>query len=108
MCALIGVTEKENPLVYYNMKLLNDTAPYFVHPCPYTVRDSCRSQINNEFYSPQEVVAQNMTFNTDLLPTIFFNGDYKLLWYYTTKSGESIGNMTVYLNLKTTNRDSFG
>jgi hypothetical protein len=49
-----------------------------------------------------------MTFNTDLFPTILFNGDYKFLWYYTTKTGESIGNVTLYFNLKTTNRDSFG
>jgi hypothetical protein len=62
----------------------------------------------NEFSSPQDFVAQNMSVKTDLLPMVFFNGDYKFLWYYTMKIGESIGNVTLYFNLKTTNRDSFG
>jgi hypothetical protein len=40
ICGIMGVTEKENALVYHTMKLLNDTAPELAHPCPYTVRAS--------------------------------------------------------------------
>jgi hypothetical protein len=43
VCAIMGVTEKENVMVYHTMKLLNATAPStLVHPCPYTVRTSLR------------------------------------------------------------------
>jgi hypothetical protein len=37
MCGLMGVTKKENILLYYSMEQLNASVPNFVHPCPYTV-----------------------------------------------------------------------
>ena len=50
----------------------------------------------------------NGTLTKDVMPTVFATGDYKLIDYFTSRNKESIANITVYLSLRTTNRDTFG
>lgn len=90
------------------IEMLRDSMPTAVHECPYNVIGNSFNTISTITFVLQDLMIQNCSVKTSSMISLFPTGDYKMVFYGYTASGENIFVINTIGSMISPNKDTFG
>lgn len=90
LCQLVNLGTS-NLLTKFVLNLMDESAPGFIHPCPY-----------------KKVNVSHVMIKTSTVGSAFASGDYKVIFITSDAKKTLAGSVLLYLSINSTDKNSFG